>query len=57
MQCLLRLITLGKGQGGAKTLTPELKISTMNSSQENLTDYAASKGETSKERLNLSCKF
>lgn len=54
---LLRLITLGKGPGRAKALTPQLKISTMNSSQENPTDYAASKGETSKERLNFNCEF
>lgn len=52
MECLLRPITLGKGQGRAKTLTPELKIRAMNSSQENPMDYAARKAETSKDRLN-----
>lgn len=54
---LLRLITLGKCSGRAKTLTLQLKISTMNSSPKNPTDYAASKGETSKERLNFNCEF
>ena len=38
--------------GRANTLTRQLKIRAVNSSQENPADYTASKGDTSKRRLN-----